>query len=303
MSYPQSGVVVKQSSTLTTLLASAYAPCPGFGGACSGTARWEPAKGHVPRGFCGAGGPLDEVRLVLVCAEPGDPHPDESHGADGAVSGQLESASQYAWRAVRDGTDKFHRNPRLILDLCWPDTDFDTQMQWTWITDSVLCSARVERGHVPVKMARECATRYLAPQLRLMKNAIVVVLGNKAQHRMTLAGIKGFECAGAAAPPHGNTNAARESWVRIANVVRARFPTESRYSEAQREWCRQYREATGFEPMMRGFEQGEATFGEAVSNSIHIYRQHANEVIARLQDSLRNENRETAIGMPRQAFG
>jgi len=56
------------------LLLTAYEPCPSFSSACK-SMRWVPERGHIPRGFCGATGDLDEVDLVLVCAEPGDPHP------------------------------------------------------------------------------------------------------------------------------------------------------------------------------------------------------------------------------------
>jgi hypothetical protein len=106
--------------------------------------RWAPDEGHVPRGFCGAGGTLEEVRLVLVVAEPGDPHAGERHGANPAAEGRLDSAYAYAYECFKSGKDLFHRNVRLILNLCWPDIDFDEQMRRTWITESVLCSARTE---------------------------------------------------------------------------------------------------------------------------------------------------------------
>jgi len=64
---------------LRELLLPAYAPCRHFDGNCHCVARWDPGKGHVPRGFVGALGSLDEVKLVLVAAEPGDPLPGETY--------------------------------------------------------------------------------------------------------------------------------------------------------------------------------------------------------------------------------
>lgn len=89
---------------LLDVLLPAYAPCSGFKATCRAM-RWVPHQGHVPRGFCGAAGRLDEVRLVLVCAEPGDPHDGESHAADGTAEGQLRSAYGYAWRSFENGKD------------------------------------------------------------------------------------------------------------------------------------------------------------------------------------------------------
>ena len=75
--------------------------------------RWNPPAGHVPRGFLGAAGDLSEVELVLVFAEPGDPHFGECHTG-------LKSAYDYATYGFGTGKDLFHRNVRHILDLCWP---------------------------------------------------------------------------------------------------------------------------------------------------------------------------------------
>ena len=43
-------------------------------GACDGTATWNPGAGYVPRGFIGALGAIDEVKVVILVAEFGDPH-------------------------------------------------------------------------------------------------------------------------------------------------------------------------------------------------------------------------------------
>jgi hypothetical protein len=181
------------------LLLEAYQPCKGFATACD-TMRWEPTSGHVPRGFCGATGDLREVELVMVCAEPGDPHTQESHLGASPVE-QLQSAYAYAYTCFRDGKDLFHRNIRHILDTCFPSQRFDHQLRRVWITDSVKCSARKEGGSVPAAVARECRDRFLMRELALFPDAVVVALGKKAAVR--LVGVPEVVCVGAAAPPYG----------------------------------------------------------------------------------------------------
>lgn len=207
--------------TLVGLLIEAYGPCKGFADSCR-TATWNPAAGHAPRGFCGAAGELGEVRLVLVCAEPGDPHPSECHETGDSAAERFNSVSSYAWSCFSAGKDQFHRNVRSLLDLCWPGLTFDEQMRKTWITDSVLCSAARECGPVPREMEKGCATRFLIPQLSKFPRATIVALGRKAEGRLIRAGVRNFESAYSVAPPGCNQAAARLSWERVAEVVRAR---------------------------------------------------------------------------------
>jgi len=206
-------------------LQPAYAPCAAFADGACAQLRWAPEEGHVPRGFCGAIASAEEVRLVLVCAEPGNPHFLEKHVGDGTPDGMLQSVSDYAWQCFEKGPDLFHRNIRRILDLCWPGVPFQDQMRWTWITDSVLCSAKVEGGRLPVKVEGECGRRYLVPQLKLFPSAVVAALGRKAEDRLKRAGITDFVAAGVAAPPACNMPEVAESWSRLAELVRQRFPS------------------------------------------------------------------------------
>lgn len=180
--------------------------------------RWNPGAGHVPRGFCGATGDLSEVELVLVVAEPGDPHEGESHPADPAAA--LESTFQYSYGCLQTGKDLYHRNIRRILDLCFPSMAFDEQMRRTWKTESVLCSAAKEGGTVPHQVETSCRQRFLDRQLDLLPNAVVVALGSKAAKR--LRG-RSFLSAFAAAPPGCNFRGARESWEAVAVAVRQRM--------------------------------------------------------------------------------
>jgi hypothetical protein len=196
-------IAMKLNPELISILSPAYEPCEGFKLGC-GEMRWNPAIGHVPRGFTGASASVSDVELVLVFAEPGDPQPGESHTG-------LLSSYEFAYSAFATGMTLFHRNVRYILDSCWPRVSFDEQMQRTWLTESVLCSAVKEGGNVRAATVRECGQRYLAPQLAVIPNAIVAALGGKAASRLRMAGVKGFLEAGAPStePNHSRSSASR----------------------------------------------------------------------------------------------
>jgi hypothetical protein len=210
--------IIDLNSDVAQLLLAAYEPCPAFASSCD-TMRWAPAVGHVPRGFCGATGRRDEVELVLVCAEPGDPHPSEVHAPDGTREEQLRSAYKYAYSCFRTGKDAFHRNICYILDLCFPSRSFDEQLRHAWLTDSVKCSAGKEGGSVPVRVVRECRARYLERELALFPRAMVVALGRKAASR--LRDCPGVVAVAAAAPPFGTTRKAKETWTILPQLLSA----------------------------------------------------------------------------------
>ena len=69
--------VLPASEPIENLL-PAYVPCAALQHECS-SAWWDPGKGYVPRGLPGAVGSLQDVRLVLLTAEPGDPLTDETY--------------------------------------------------------------------------------------------------------------------------------------------------------------------------------------------------------------------------------
>jgi len=204
---------------LERILLPAFQPCSGFASTCT-SMRWKPCGGHAPRGFCGAKGELEEVALVLVMAEPGDPHPEEAHLSDGTPLGMLRSTARYTERCMRTNKDQFHVNVRHILDLCFPQLAFDDQLRRAWITDSVKCSAVHEGGRVRVSSARACRLHYLERELALFPSATVVALGRKAQERMR--GILGVHPAGAAAPPGANFPDTRRSWKQIPMLLQNR---------------------------------------------------------------------------------
>lgn len=196
---------------MLNVLTPSHAPCRHFGGNCR-EMRWAPVEGHVPRGFCGATGDLSEVRLVLVTAEPGDPFLGESH-----LHNSLESAVAFSISHLRDLATPFHRNVRLIMDLCFPGNALDEQLRKVWRTNAVLCSARIECGSVPNLVERTCVSEYLTHQLALVPTAVVVALGGKAQRRLKQAGIHAFP---ALHPSCRESNTSKEaSWAALAAHV------------------------------------------------------------------------------------
>ena len=207
------------SPELREILLPAYNPCSGFQGACKGVATWNPKQGHVPRGFIGAIGSLDEVQLVLLVAEPGDPHGEESYVLDDEPMTQI---SEYVSSVYQTGKDLYHRNLRLLLDLVFPNETLEQQLRKVWITETYLCSAQKEGGSVPRLSERGCSERFLAKQLELFKDRPVIALGRKAQHRAKAYSPNLIE-AYSVAPPGCNFKPARPSWEAAAKEARRRI--------------------------------------------------------------------------------
>jgi hypothetical protein len=209
---------MKPNAEVIDNLLPAFCPCPGFESSCT-CMRWNPREGHIPRGFCGAVRAPADVKLVLVTAEPGDPYPGQHYEDSGTAEERLDGVCRQTWEYFAHGRDLFHRNLRKILDLCWPGLSFREQMEKTWITDSVLCSAETEGGFVPRIVVRECTSRYLKRQLIIFPNAQIIALGKKAQSRLGQAGINDFLSAFSAAPPGCNYKGAERSWQVIASKL------------------------------------------------------------------------------------
>ena len=212
---------------LLDLLRPAYSPCPGFTTGCADIARWEPGSGHVPRGYLGATSHLEDVDLVLLVAEPGDPH-------EGAVVQPPAERERIAAETVADtylcyleGTDFFHRKVREVLDMVLPGMSFATQLSKVWITNTYLCSAPQEGGTVPAAAERLCAETYLQKVLTLLPGRPVIALGGKAQRRVrrlahSIPDLNArLLTAYSAAPPGANRPGARASWHAAAESARA----------------------------------------------------------------------------------
>ncbi len=169
------------SPELREILLPSYNPCLGFQGACKGIATWNPEQGHVPRGFIGALGSLDEIQVVILVAEPGDPHDEESYSLNDTL---MTQTSKYAFNVYQIGKDLYHRNLKFLLDLISPGIRLEDQLKKVWITGTYLCSAPQESGNVRTTAERECAERFLAKQLDLLDDRPIIALGSKAQRRV-----------------------------------------------------------------------------------------------------------------------
>ncbi len=217
---------------LVDLLRSAYDPCPEFTGDCRDVARWAPHEGHVPRGYFGAHGTLDEVEVILLLAEPGDPFEGDTFPLDmdaTAIIGRVSTntSRNYGGSCECIRQPCFHANMRKILNLLVPDKHLSKQLRKVWISETYLCSAPNEGGGVPAVAERACARKFLLRQLSLLPDLPVVALGGKAQKRIRrlLSDVPGLEHrlidAWAASPPGANSPKARQSWVLAADQVRA----------------------------------------------------------------------------------
>jgi hypothetical protein len=175
--------------------------------------------GHVPRGFVGALGTLEEIELVLLIAEPGNPYSSERHTGSNPTE-FIEGVCAYAFQQYERRTDLIHRNVRGILDRCWPGLTLRDQFRKTWISETYLCSAVREGGSVPAASWRVCVNDYLSPQLRLLPDRVVVALGKKAQQRA--ASFPFVHKAGAVSPPGCNFAGVKTSWDAIPGYLAAR---------------------------------------------------------------------------------
>jgi hypothetical protein len=190
---------------LLEILRPAYLPCCEFGN-CS-EARWAPQEGHVPRGYLGATTSAEDVRLVIVFAEPGNPQPSEVYSNE-RPDNMIAAVTDTAYRCFSNGQDVFHRNVCWFLSRRFSSLTFDEQLRHTWLTEGRLCSFAKETGG---RKDRRCADHYLERQLDALPNAQIVAAGGKAQDYLTKLKRDFISCY-AFAPPGANTKKARWSW-------------------------------------------------------------------------------------------
>lgn len=216
----QVAVSYRPAEEIAEILRPAYRPCDGFEGGCKGVARWDPASGNVPRGFVGAFGYLTDVEVIILLAEPGNPHSGETYSG----SDKLETTCAYTFEALRQGQDLFHRNLRYLLGRLFPGLSLEDQLRRAWVTETYLCSAPREAGPVDRVAEKECATRYLARQLDLLRDRPVIALGGKAHGRARrVPAVRNLKKAYAVSPPGCNHRPARPSWDSAADWARSMF--------------------------------------------------------------------------------
>lgn len=213
---------------LKNIISGAITSCPHFCDTCN-KVKYDPQTGFMPRGFGGAEGAANEVRLVLVTAEPADPADGEHYSGN---ADQLFDQQRRVFQENMLGLLKrsgraspFHKNLRRIAELFWPDLDEEVRWRRTWYTNTVLCSAAQSGGRIAAPIEKACVDTYLKKQLDLFKGAYIVVLGGKARDRMTRMGLH-FDTQ--AQHPSARPNNSRESsWVDAAkqfDLWRSRRP-------------------------------------------------------------------------------
>lgn len=119
-----------------------------------------------------------------------------------------------------DGKRNFHGNIGIILNECWPGLTLEQQFERTWMTESVLCSAKTMAGEVPRIVELECAGTYLRRQLDLLPNRFVVALGGKARKRMDMIRFEYNFAAWAPGMPGGTKPKALQSWKELGKEFR-----------------------------------------------------------------------------------
>jgi hypothetical protein len=190
---------------LAAVLKPAFAPCSHFG-QCP-EAIWDPVNGHIPRGFLGAVGPIEKVKLTMVFAEPG--HPLESETYPLSSSKYIEEVTWQTYQRFSNQATLMHQNVRWILDQAFPRLSFDEQLELVWLANARMCSIDDEIGSTPDII---CTKRYLARILALLLNSRVIAFGGKAQHKLRRAGIP-FVAALSVSPPGCKRKHARPSWL------------------------------------------------------------------------------------------
>lgn len=203
---------------LSNILLPAFNPCPQFQAACNGAARCLPKQGHLPRGFIGGFGELADIELVLIVVEPANPRSGTNYRLFRRRTDTLEQVCRDAFGHFNPPYISYHRNLRYILDICWPRLPLYEQLKRVWITESYLCSAPTVAGSVPRMSERACYADYLAPQLELLKDRVIVALGSKARRR--IGNIQNVDYADAVATR--NPRAAQATWKKIPKLLNGR---------------------------------------------------------------------------------
>ena len=196
--------------------------CSSFDGACKGSATWKPNFGYVPRGFVGALGSIDEVKVILLSDRPGNPFSQERYSAPN----ELEQTIHFTFQCSSKRIPPFHENLGYLLDRLFPNEALEDQLRKAWETNSYLCSFPEHADDAPTKAWHECVDRYLVPQLALLPGRPVIALGTTVGKRARRAGVDKnllFEANALRQRSRSRERSARRTWEEAARWARGKF--------------------------------------------------------------------------------
>ena len=180
---------------------------------------WHPQNGNIPRGFLGATGKAEEVEVIMLFAEPGEPHGNESYGPNLDPKSLMESCINHTYTSMNNGTDQFHRNVKWFLNELFPGRSLVEQLRHVWLTEGRLCSIAEEIGKAPNRI---CANHFLKRQIELMPNATVIPFGKKARDALKSIKFQYIEGIYALARPGANHKPAKPSWEKAIEIVKSK---------------------------------------------------------------------------------
>ena len=208
------------NESLVDVLLPAYC-CQRFG-QCP-DAKWHPSEGHVPRGFLGATGELEDVEVIMVLAEPAKPKnkkglKESYEHRDSNPKGTLEQVVEFVYGCYEMQVSRLHRNARMFLEWRYGDeVPFDAQLWRVWITEARLCSISKATADPGAEAYGLCEDRYLARQIERLPRAQVVAFGKKAERAVEnlwrVGRLRQNPIVAGSLASYGNRLApARESW-------------------------------------------------------------------------------------------
>jgi hypothetical protein len=186
----------KTCSELSKIMSSLYPRCQYFDTRCKAKVKeWNNDESSFAQGYCGGFGSVENIELIFVLAEPATTDKVDKNYRDAikipdpdymvnVITNDVASVIENA-----DGK-KFHGNMRAILKGIYPDDTWTAIFRKVWITEAVLCQAKINGAQIPRDCEMTCAEKYLTRQIDVIRagrnSAKVIALGDKAYRRLGL---------------------------------------------------------------------------------------------------------------------
>ena len=182
--------------------------------------------GNRPRHIAGNLAEPDELRLILLLAEPGSsPGPEELNRNKAAwiddVTCDGLGNGRFRLRYDEYAATAYEKNPHEFIEMVWPDESTPERMRKTISTNSFWMQASMSGGTIPAGAANDFGP-YLRSLVSAFPNAVVAAAGSKAADRCRRASISAIEM-GALTPPGSNRPKVRGTWHPTALEVQRRL--------------------------------------------------------------------------------